>query len=88
LLCMPSLIAASLLAAAVAATAAAAPVKLAYGLEPALYAHLWRVLTSEQHVGWSAGLDAARKQDMNDIRRGFGKAAENRAEWRELGSTV
>jgi hypothetical protein len=35
-----------------------------------------------------AGLDAARQQDFQEVRRGLGKAAENRAEWRELGSTV
>jgi len=35
-----------------------------------------------------SGLDAARHQDFQEIRRGLGKSAENRSEWRELGSTV
>jgi len=39
-------------------------------------------------VTWWAGLDEARQQDFNEVRRGLGKAAENRAEWCEMGSTV
>jgi hypothetical protein len=38
--------------------------------------------------GATTGLDEARKQDANQVRRGFGKAAQDEAEWLELGSTV